>query len=79
MPRNVRNFWIEAEIPGRKTALVGGPVSRTGGIYVKVLQRKSGIVARAATIQGHANNDGTLTLTILDGAGSTVHTYTTPR
>lgn len=30
MPRNVRNFWIDAQIDGR-TVLTGGPKGKGGG------------------------------------------------
>ena len=39
MPRNVRNFWIEIEVDGRKAKIATGPVSKTRGFTVRILQR----------------------------------------
>lgn len=45
MPRNVRNFWIELEIDGRKTKVATGPRSRDGGFNLKVLMREKGQIS----------------------------------
>ena len=61
MPRNVRNFWIEAEVDGRMHGFSGGPVSKGGGFRLTVQIRNKGSVTRAGTLYGH-EIDGKLTL-----------------
>lgn len=46
----VRNFWIEAEIDGRQTALAGGPRSKDGGMTVTIYQRDKGGITEAVNI-----------------------------
>lgn len=58
MPRNVRNFWIEADIDGRSTTLEGGPRSRDGGISVTLYIRERGEVSDAVTVHGSPSADG---------------------
>jgi len=41
-PRNVRNFWLEAEIDGRKDPLKGGPRQSDGGMIIRLYQRHRG-------------------------------------
>jgi len=40
--RNVRNFWFEAEVDGRKEVISGGPRSADGGMVIRVFQRNDG-------------------------------------
>lgn len=67
MPRNVRNFWIEANIDGQATKLVGGPAKKEGGFSLTVKQRDGGAVAHALTITGAVCEDGTLRLYVETG------------
>lgn len=60
----VRNFWIEAEIDGRKTVLAGGPKSREGGLSLSLFQRSEGEVEEALEILCRARPDGLLRLLI---------------
>lgn len=53
MPRNVRNFWIEAEIDGREHPLAGGPKSKDGGFTATVKMRHGGTVLSALKIDGY--------------------------
>lgn len=50
--RNVRNFWIETVVDGRKTTMASGPRSRDGGFTQRVLIRNKGGVAMAAHLNG---------------------------
>ena len=68
MPRNVRNFWIDADIDGRATRLAGGPVSKDGGIDVSIKMRSEGAVEEAMRIEGWAGSDGRLYLKVSVGA-----------
>ena len=63
MPRNVRNWWIEGNIDGRKSALSGGPVSKDGGIDITIYQRDKGQVLDVLIIKGIAH-DGVLKLEV---------------
>jgi hypothetical protein len=64
MPRNVRNFWIDSSIDGRDSRLSGGPRSKTGGFSLTVYQRANGCVSRTLIIDGFANDNGELTLSV---------------
>ncbi len=63
MPRNVRNFWIEADIDGLKEMVATGPIAADGGISVRILQRNEGGIVTALRIYGIADSDGHLELT----------------
>jgi hypothetical protein len=39
----VRNFWLSAEIDGRKTSLDGGPRSKDGGMNLVIYQNHAGV------------------------------------
>ena len=52
MPRNVRNFWIRANIDGRAQALEGGPRSKAGGFDLTIRARIDGEPHEALTILG---------------------------
>ena len=62
MPRNVRNFWLEANIDGRDTTLEGGPISKDGGFRLTIYQRHNGDVVKALDITGQVSHDGELQL-----------------
>lgn len=66
----VRNFWVEANIDGRKTKLAGGPRSKNGGFSLTVFQRSQGSITRALIIDGFANEDGELNLSVRNGKDS---------
>lgn len=65
MPRNVRNFWIELQVEGRKTTVATGPVDKTGGISMRIYQRNKGGIIEALNIDGYAYEDGTLELKVI--------------
>lgn len=67
MPRNVRNFWIDGSIDGRNSKLSGGPQSKTGGFSLTVFQRDNGCVSRVLIIDGFANDNSELTLSVRNG------------
>jgi hypothetical protein len=64
MPRNVRNFWLDADVEGRTTRLTGGPVSRDGGFNLDIRMRDDGCVTKPVSITGRAYPDGTLMLRV---------------
>lgn len=52
MPRNVRNFWIEAEVDERKTPIAFGPRGKDGGFRLVVYMRNKGEVNAVVQIKG---------------------------
>lgn len=62
MPRNLRNFWIEIMVDGRKTMVKTGPRSKNGGFCINVMQRDRADIVTAARIEGSASGTGELTL-----------------
>lgn len=78
MPRNVRNFWIEAEIDGRKSAFASGPVSKEGGFTLDISIRDSGSVSRALTVWGRVNHAGEIVLSVENKMEGTAEGLNTP-
>lgn len=52
MPRNVRNFWIEGEVDGRKTPIAFGPQEKDGGFRLTVYMRDEGRMENVLEIEG---------------------------
>lgn len=69
---NVRNFWIDVDIDGRKTLLSGGPRAKDGEMSASLYIRKDGEVYRCCTIECEHNN-GKNILTIYDSERNIVH------
>lgn len=70
MPRNTRNFWIDADIDGRGSSVEGGPRNSQGGFQETVYMRgEGGTVETAVRITGEAFSDGELRLYVTPGAG----------
>lgn len=64
MPRNVRNFWLELEVDGRKAKVATGPRRSDGGFRLTILIRKDGnICQEEVVIRGDATGDGNLIIT----------------
>lgn len=62
MPRNVRNFWVEAEVDGQDTEIAFGPRAKDGGFRLTVYMRDRGDIITALKVTGEALSDGTLRL-----------------
>ena len=56
-PRNVRNFWLEVEVDGRKKRIACGPVNKQGGMRIVLRQRNKGKVERVLIINCQAITD----------------------
>lgn len=67
MPRNVRNFWLNITIDGKKTDIGAGPRSRSGGFRCQVLQRADGEIHREELIVEGIPRDGLLELKVWVG------------
>lgn len=74
----LRNFWLEAEIDGRKTQLAGGPKNRTGGMTTKVYVRDQGTSVLACKIVCRECK-GDLIIRIYDKDGHLINSNTTKR
>jgi len=66
--RNVRNFWLSADIDGRSTMLDGGPRSKDGGFDLDIYQRANGSSEKALSVTGRAYPNGQVILRIFPGA-----------
>lgn len=62
MPRNVRNFWIQASIDGINTSVATGPRSKDGGFSLTIKQRDGGDIITALEVRGFVNRAGELVL-----------------
>lgn len=63
MPRNTRNFWITADVDGRKGEIATGPRSKDGGFSLTVAMRSEGKITRPLTITGEVRGGYLLVLT----------------
>lgn len=64
MPRNVRNFWIDARIDGRSARLEGGPQAKDGGFSLVIRQRDNGGIVTALHVDGRVLSDGRICLDV---------------
>lgn len=58
-PRNVRNFWIELFVDGKKTRIATGPASKDGGfdLYIKIREKGSVSSSKNLRIRGYTRNN----------------------
>ena len=69
MPKNVRNFWIELVVDGKKTKVATGPRSKSGGFSLTVKQRDLGGIRTAVEVVGRVNHKtGRITTAVHEGA-----------
>lgn len=74
----MRNFWLTADIDGRKTELAGGPRHREGGMFVEIRQRDEGSSVVACHILCYSAGDMLVTA-IYDSNGKRVASFKTKR
>lgn len=74
----VRNFYVEANIDGRKTPLGGGPVSKTGEMIVRLYQRNEGALTDAILIECE-EHFGFLVTKVFDKDRNLIFRYETKR
>jgi hypothetical protein len=79
MPRNVRNFWIDLDVDGKKEKVATGPKSKDGGFDMALYWRSHGAVHQALRLVGRADGNGKLHLKIWDGVGQLVESFETER
>ncbi len=70
MPRNVRNFWIEASVDGRKSDISTGPRSSGGGFSCTIYVREEGSISdKKLRIGGQCvNGKNILSVELVDGS-----------
>lgn len=76
---NVRNFWIQGIVDGRESTVCGGPRRKDGGMSVNIYQRDNKQITTALEINGVADDDGNLTLTVKDKDGILIYELNTKR
>lgn len=79
MPRNVRNFFLELEVDGRKSTIRTGPVSKGGGFSLTIRIRESGDISSKYLLVRGIERDGLLNLSALPvntGSGQAVDIVT---
>ena len=64
-PRTVRNFWIDADIDGRRNLLAGGPKGKEGGMSLTLYQRSQGSVVAALTLSCLCGSGGELSVEVV--------------
>ena len=63
MPRNVRNFWIELDVDGRKKKVCTGPRTANGEFEITIRVRDHGDISpEELKIWGRIDSDGTLSV-----------------
>jgi hypothetical protein len=69
MPRNVRNFWIETTVDGRKSKIATGPRRKGGGFNIVVRVREKGQISNETLkIEGISDEEmNGLKITFPDG------------
>jgi hypothetical protein len=72
MPRNVRNFWIQLDVDGRKERIATGPRNKDGGFEMQILMREDGCISdKRVEIRGYVAHDtGKLVLIITSPSGA---------
>lgn len=81
MPRCVRNFWLTAEVDGRKSTFATGPRGRDGGFTLRVYQRHNGDISKPFILTGRVC-DGQVILEVSDEeimTGSVIYRRVRPR
>ena len=59
MPRNVRNFWIELDVDGRKSRIETGPVRKDGGFSLTIRNREQGRISPTTLeVRGYVDGSG---------------------
>ena len=65
-----RNFWLEANIDGRKTPMAGGPQAKDGGFDLTIYIRDGGCIHPIQTeIRGRCLKDGSLEVRAINEKG----------
>lgn len=80
MPRNVRNFFLQIDVDGKKTRVATGPRKKDGGFRCQVLMRSDGEIYNDNVVIEGREHQGVLTLFITAGSSEEhIFTRTTKR
>ncbi len=71
----VRNFWLTAEVDGKKEPVATGPRSSDGGMTVKLFVRDNGESRRAVTLECDASADGQLVIRMAGPDGAVIQSF----
>ena len=63
----VRNFYLTADIDGKKAKLTGGPNAKEGGMQLVLMMRTGGEIITALEVICYASEDGELTMLVMEG------------
>jgi len=66
MPRNVRNFWMEARVDDRESKITGGPVKKDGGLEIRLYQRDEKSVLDSLRIDCWINDENDVCMRVID-------------
>lgn len=70
----VRNFYVDASIPGRATHLTGGPRNKEDGMDIKLYIRNEGDIETALSINCSVDEEGILTVNVVSPDEGIIHT-----
>ena len=76
MPRNVRNFWIEADVDGYKNRFGFGSKRKEGGFEMLINQRDKGQIKQVCHIQGWSDGETIHLEVYFSDTGETKHIET---
>lgn len=68
MPRNVRNFWLELSVDGKRTDIATGPRTKDGGFDLRIAMRDEGGIIFPVRIHGRAHEGRIIMSASWDGA-----------
>ena len=66
MLKNVRNFWIEADVDG-SSSITAGPKSKDGGFSLSIFMRDEGSIKKVVNITGVGGSELKLSIHTEDG------------
>lgn len=72
---NVRNFWFEATVDGKKMQLSSGPRNKNGGMVIHLYQRDKGESVKVLSIICSPGKDGMLDTDVCLDPKATVYPY----
>ncbi len=73
MPANVRNFWVDVFNSCRDQPVGTGPQRKDGTLDLRYLVRDNGKPTLAFSVRSFADDDGSLTVQVLNANGAVVH------
>lgn len=75
----MRNFYLDAQVDGRKNHLHGGPAAKSGGMSIDVYQNHDAESELAVKVLCQATESGTLLVQVYDPHGNLLFARTSQR